>query len=604
MTDKDNITALSLGTRLRGTQPDQYELIEELGAGGFAITYKAYDRVFKQEVAIKEYFPNILAARCADGVTVSPRSSNEKEDYEWGLQRFLQEARTLAEFSDELNIVNVVGFVEDNGTAYIIMNYVSGISLDQFLTKLEAQGRRISEKELTLIMIPILDSLRAVHEADYLHQDIKPANIYIRHDGRPILLDFGGARKALGDHSRSVSRVLTDGYAPHEQYSGKLSAATDLYAVGATMYRCIMGAAPLSSLARSSASAEGEKDPLLKLSDVRPGGYSAELLQIIDKLLNLRAVDRPQSAASVTMQLLGITEVEEKIPEPKPREPEPSELPHPVSPVAPGPESSLGERKSKGFGFAWSVVFLAVAGLGYYLFKYQLKVEILAPEEMVVVPSGCFEMGSDDGERDAMPVHHVCITQDFEIGKYEVTIGLWRKVMGNDLPSFAANEKCDHNDCPVAYATSTQVHEFVKKLNQLTGNNYRLPTEAEWEYACRSGGENQKYCGGDDLGELAWHQGNSDHQFHPVGKKQPNGLGLYDMSGNAGEWVSDWYNSDYYKVSPTDDPTGPTKGSYRYRVFRGGSWADGAEYSRSTFRRGGLITARGVASGFRLARTL
>lgn len=303
---QEYLTALPKGTRLRGTHPGQYELIEVLGVGAFGITYKAHDTVLGGNVAIKEYFPNELAVRRGDGSSVSARTEAERENYQWGLTRFLQEAKTLAKFKHEPNIVRVESFVEDHGTAYIVMDYVEGVSLSDYLTQLEADAKDLSEAQLRQIIIPVLDGLRVVHATGYLHQDIKPANIYIRHDGRPVLLDFGGAREALSEHSRSVSRIFTEGYAPYEQYSGssKLSAATDLYAVGATLYRCITGHAPEAALQRGEAILDGEKDPLMRLSGVYRGRYSDSMLRVVDDLLLFKASQRPQSVDVVLDKLL------------------------------------------------------------------------------------------------------------------------------------------------------------------------------------------------------------------------------------------------------------------------------------------------------------
>ena len=145
------------------------------------------------------------------------------------------------------------------------------------------------------------------------------------------------------------------------------------------------------------------------------------------------------------------------------------------------------------------------------------------------------------------------------------------------------------------------VQKFISKLNQQTGLNYRLPTEAEWEYACRSGGKKEKYCGGNDIDRVAWYVDNSGGETHGMGQRQENGLGLYDMSGNVWEWVQDWYDSDYYQQSSAKDTKGPSGGSIR--VLRGGSWDGGASSARSTFRYGLSPSRRLGFLGFRLARS-
>ena len=170
-----------------------------------------------------------------------------------------------------------------------------------------------------------------------------------------------------------------------------------------------------------------------------------------------------------------------------------------------------------------------------------------------------------DGGSDEKPIHEVCV-DDFYLGEHEVTQGEWKEVMGNNPSEF---KNCG-DDCPVETVSWNDVQHYIRKLNNKTGLNYRLPTEAEWEYAARSGGREERYAGTSkksELGDYAWYWGNSGKKTHPVKTKQPNFLGLYDMSGNVYEWVSDWYGKDYYRNSPKDNPKGP--GSGKYRVLRG-----------------------------------
>lgn len=189
-----------------------------------------------------------------------------------------------------------------------------------------------------------------------------------------------------------------------------------------------------------------------------------------------------------------------------------------------------------------------------------------APMKMVFVKGGCFQMGDTfgGGEPNEKPVHEVCV-DDFYMAETEVTQKQWKDIMGNN-PSYFKN--CDK--CPVDTVSWNDAQKYITGLNSKTGKTYRLPTEAEWEYAARSGGKKEKYAGGNDVKSVAWYESNSGKRTHPVKQKKPNGFGLYDMSGNIREWVQDWYDVDYYKSSPKNNPQNANSGTFR--VLRGGSW--------------------------------
>jgi formylglycine-generating enzyme required for sulfatase activity len=213
---------------------------------------------------------------------------------------------------------------------------------------------------------------------------------------------------------------------------------------------------------------------------------------------------------------------------------------------------------------------------------------------MVLVQGGTFQMG----DKSHGPIHPVTLS-DFYISKFQVTQADWRSVMGSD-PS----KRCV--DCPVKSVNWNDIQDFLTKLNARTGLHYRLPTEAEWEYAARGGNLSKdfKYAGSNNLDEVAWYEANSSEKTHPVGQKCPNELGLYDMSGNVWEWCQDWYQDlyDSYSASAQTNPTGPNTGSYR--VIRGGSWYDGPKSARVAYRSGYRPSVRRRDIGFRLARTI
>ncbi|MFW5444361.1 MAG: SUMF1/EgtB/PvdO family nonheme iron enzyme [Methylococcaceae bacterium] len=212
--------------------------------------------------------------------------------------------------------------------------------------------------------------------------------------------------------------------------------------------------------------------------------------------------------------------------------------------------------------------------------------------DMVWVVPGCFQMG--DNEIYATE-HQVCLTSGYFIGKYEVTQKQWLQVMKDNPSTFKRKNN------PVENVSWNEVQTFIYKLNNLSNQKYRLPTEAEWEYACLFNGTTQKFCGSDNADKVAWHKDNSDNSVHPVGQKKANHLGLYDMSGNVWEWVQDWYSSDYYSVSRVNNPRGPSESSGH--VVRGGSWFSGNDVLRSAYRVWYGPNVRVSYLGFRLVKS-
>ena len=226
---------------------------------------------------------------------------------------------------------------------------------------------------------------------------------------------------------------------------------------------------------------------------------------------------------------------------------------------------------------------------------------------MVKVGGGTFSMGATpeqggDTYDDEKPAHSVTVST-FYMGETEVTQALWKAVMGSE-PTYDGGWEDKYgrgNNYPAYRVSWNECQEFIRKLNQLTGKNFRLPTEAEWEFAARGGnkGNGTKYAGSNSIGSVAWYEGNSGSKPHAVKGKSPNELGLYDMSGNVWEWCSDWYGGNYYSGSPSSNPKGPSSGSSR--VLRGGSWFDDAGCCRVSFRRYYGPSDGGNLCGFRLA---
>ncbi len=285
----DHPHALATGTRLLW-----YEIRAVLGQGGFGITYLAHDNNLDQPVAIKEFLPAGIAARRGPE-TIVPATPDGAADFEWGLRRFVEEGRTVARF-DHPAIVRVQSVFEANGTAYLVMRYERGESLGALLRRVP----RLPEAHLRRILHDVMLGLEVMHAAGFIHRDIKPGNIYLRDDGRALLIDFGAARQALSSHTRALTSVVSPGYAPFEQYRADGVAQgpwTDIYALGATAYRAIRGQAPETSLERSHRLLEGQADCLASLESAENTDYSPALISAINRALAFRAAERPQSIA-------------------------------------------------------------------------------------------------------------------------------------------------------------------------------------------------------------------------------------------------------------------------------------------------------------------
>jgi hypothetical protein len=286
----DHLNALPPGFRF-----EEHEIIRILGSGGFGITYLGFDHNLNKPIAIKEYLPNDLAVR-TDGSTVLPKSSADKKDFEWGLERFLDEARTLAKF-DHRNIIKVHRFFRAHETGYILMEYAEGKTLSDLMK----EKGKLDADELWAMLEPILRGLKVVHKNEYLHRDIKPGNIIIRDDGTPVLIDFGSARQALGAKSRSITAIVSPGYAPLEQYSvrGNQGPWTDIYALGAVAYKCLTGKVPPDATVRI------KDDPYIPVAEAAGLTKPSHFLKAVDLALAPDPDDRPKDITDWLALLTG-----------------------------------------------------------------------------------------------------------------------------------------------------------------------------------------------------------------------------------------------------------------------------------------------------------
>ncbi len=297
----DHLHALPVGCQL-----NEYRIEGVIGSGGFGITYKALDIQLDKAVAIKEYLPSDFAVR-TDATTVQPKSTADQDDYQWGLTRFLDEARTLARF-EHPHLNHVHRFFEGNGTAYLVLDYVEGETLSDWFKR---EGR-LESTRLQQLIIELLSGLDEVHSAGYVHRDIKPSNIMVRANGSSVLLDFGAARQVLGQRSKSLTSILTHGYAPIEQYDPKgddIGPWTDLYALGMVAYRCVSGISEtelIDAITRARLERKGKQDQDMKPAvEVGKGHYPSSLLKAIDWAIKVEEEDRPQNVSAIEEMIAG-----------------------------------------------------------------------------------------------------------------------------------------------------------------------------------------------------------------------------------------------------------------------------------------------------------
>ena len=460
---------------------------------------------------IKEFLPNEIAVRQNDA-TVMPKSATDADNFVWGMDKFLQEAKILAKFKHH-NIVQVARFFKQNQTAYFVMDYEEGEDLDQYCKPLT---RALAQEEILAIIIPVLDGLKEVHEQDFLHRDIKPGNIFIRKNGSPMLIDFGASRFAISAKFRSITQILTPGYAPVEQYSSDISkqgAYTDIYAIGAVLYTLATGHAPVEAQDRSNAVIDEEADPYRPLKTAATITIDDSFAQAVDWALQLRAKKRPQSVIEFREVLMGNAPIK-KEPQLKKKSPSKKKAQHTKN----KPQKTVQQETKP---FPWLKVglpALLILGGIVGLIAMQNKetanrvnwsnnnaIETAPPRviaqpfikaaskklftdpisniEFIQVKSGSFTMGSTQSDNEKPP-HKVSLTEDYYLGKTEVSQKQWQRIMGNK-PSYFQN--CGE-DCPVEQVSWNAIQDFIKKLNKETQESgyryrYRLPTEAEWEYA-------------------------------------------------------------------------------------------------------------------------
>ena len=656
-----SLDALPPGTRLK-----DFEIIRGLGFGGFGITYLGYDHVLEQGVAIKEYFPADFARRLENGEVVA-KSAKTEEEFNWGLARFLDEAKIMAKLRHP-NLVRANRYFPMNGTGYIVMDYIEGDPLSVIYKR---EGR-LPAQQVRHVLESIADGLKEAHRFKIYHRDIKPSNILIDSEtGQPVLIDFGAARQAVQTRSAPITTIVTAPYAPYEQYTSQAHRQgpwTDIYSLSVVGYQGLTGALPPDGPGRL------DEDTHIPLDETRYD--DRDLCRAINAGMQVRSIDRP-GELSQWLTIMGGGDF-----------------------AAPGPSDSTTVddgrtwKRTPDDGGGQDVDFADVDSpapspaipfwvkvavpLAVLLIAGSLSIPFLlnndpvsdppvrvatdnigangetsnptpavetsaAPPQrwqdsalapvMVRIPAGSFEMGTSPNEPGHLasesPKRIVTFSAPFAISETEVTIGDWAKCIaaktGGCRPLKTATKSGDPANAsdgvgvidertkslPVRYVALSEINQYLAWLTRETGQIYRLPSEAEWEYAARAG-QQTSYVWGDQTRTGAANcrecgTGLATPQVQPVKTYDPNAFGLYDMAGNVFELVEDCWTKNF-SSAPTNGASSMT-GDCSWRTIRGGDYLGALDDLRVARRSGFQVSGPGsgnegvnIRLGFRVAR--
>jgi formylglycine-generating enzyme required for sulfatase activity/tRNA A-37 threonylcarbamoyl transferase component Bud32 len=550
----------------------QYKIIDTLGQGGFGITYLAQDHKRKKQVAIKSLNVSFLKQRYRDkyGNTDSFGEFLAQEQ-----DKFNTEAMVLATF-DHPHIVKVYPeLFQENGLSCMVMEYVKGKNLEQYL---HANGV-FSESAGLGIIKGIGEALSYIHSRNYLHRDIKPANILLREsDNKAILIDFGLAREVNFAELMSLTNAKTPVFAPPEQFENRsnFTPALDIYALAATLYVIIaVHEPPFIPLPSPYLNAKIMLD--MKMAIEPPQKYNSQISQKVNdailKGMELDYQNRPQSITE-WFTFLGIQSQNNHL------------KTFTFEVVTTNAKGSIINKRNHSANY-----FVEDLGNGVKL-------------EMVEIPAGTFYMGSPEneaGRNDSESPQHQVNVPSFFMGKYPLTQAQYQAIMGNNPAHFKGNNR------PVECVSWNNAVNFCRKLNQKTGKNYKLPSEAQWEYACRAGTTTPFYFGESITPDLVNYDGRYPYANAPTGqyRKQttdvgtfpPNAFGLYDMHGNVWEWCEDDWNKNYINA--------PINGSAligrsKRKLVRGGSWLNLPVACRSAYRNYSDLVNLSTYIGFRV----
>ena len=586
---------------LIGKSLGRYHILEQIGEGGMAIVYKAFDTRLEREVAVKVIRMGRLAPDIADKA----------------LKRFEREGKALARLNHP-NIISIIDYGEDMGHPYLVMPYLPGGTLKEML---RAEGKT-DWQDAARMLLPIAKALTYAHEEEMIHRDVKPANILITRSGDPMLTDFGIAKiideEATMDLTGTRATVGTPEYMAPEQVTAKtVDHRADIYALGVVFYEMVTGRKPFQADTPMAVLVKLSSEPL-----PRPTEFTPKLPQSVEQLLlKALAKDPANRYASMGEFVVAL----EKILQGTSSAPSKAERKRKAEKKTPQEKSTVSKAS-----FPTQYLWLILGGvaitsilLGWLLgggaaeaFPTKTPTLTNTPTKtatprstttpkatatpalgigstwerpadgmrMLYIPAGDFEMGSEDGDGDEEPIHTVYLDA-YWMDETEVTNAMYAKCVSAgecDQPGGSYYGDSSYTNHPVVHVDWNDAQNYCR----WTGG--QLPTEAEWEKAARGGLEGKKYPWSNEepscqkSAENGAQFSDCSGETISVGSFTANGYGLFDTNGNVWEWVSDWYDSGYYASSPSNNPSGPSSGNSR--VLRGGSWLNNEYYLRSANR--------------------
>ena len=529
---------------------NRYRPIKFLGEGGFGRTFQAIDeKRLNTPCVIKQFLPQQVGSAALAKAT----------------ELFQQEAQRLQELGKHPQIPDLEAFFSQDNRLYLVQDFIDGQNLFE---EFQTQGK-LNEPQIRTILTELLPVLQFVHDNQVIHRDIKPENIIRSKIGKLFLIDFGVSKETSKTILTRVGTVTgTPGYAPPEQFRGMVYHSSDLYSLAVTCVRLLTG-----HFQKIDGSDQLFDTNRMEWQWQKYVSLSQELTTVLETMLQDIPVKRYQSATEVLAALANQKTIVIPTSQTQTFQNPLKQIFQFISPPTnpPKPPANINVNINPQSSFTEDL------GNGVKL-------------EMIAIPGGTFLMGSPENEAERQdyesPKHQVTVPSFF-MGKYPLTQAQYQAILGSNPSYFKGNNR------PVETVSWDDAVLFCQKLSQRTGKSYRLPSEAEWEYACRAGTKTPFSFGDNITPDLVNYDGNYPYKSAPKGKYReqttdvetftPNSFGLYDMHGNVWEWCEDDWHKNYINA-PTDGSAWNSQSDSRYKLLRGGSWYDFAGNCRAAFR--------------------